>query len=41
MHFYAHFILDLILEGPENDSIWIETCCPQNSNIIIKFVVFD
>ena len=41
MHFEAHFILDLILEGPEDDSIGAETCCPKNSNIIIKFVVFD
>ena len=41
MHFLAHFILDIILEGPEDDSIGVETCYPKNSNIIIKFVVFD
>ena len=39
--FAAHFILDLILEGPEDDSIGVEKCCPKNSNIIINFVVFD
>ena len=39
--FLAHFILDLILEGPEDDSIGVEICCPRNSNIIINFVVFD
>ena len=33
--------MDLILEGPEDDSIGVETCCPKNSNIIIMFVVFD
>ena len=32
--------MDLILEGPEDDSIGVETFCPKNSNII-KFVVFD
>ena len=41
IHFEAHFILDLILEGPEDDSIGVEICCPKNSNIIMKFVVFD
>ena len=35
------YAVDLILEGPEDDSIGVETCCPKNSNIIIKFVVFD
>ena len=38
---WTHFILDLILEGSEDDSIRVETCCPINSNIIIKFVVVD
>jgi hypothetical protein len=33
--------MDLILEGPEDDSIGAETRCPIKSNIIIKFVVFD
>ena len=33
--------MDLILEGPEDDSIGVETCCPKNSNIIIKIVMFD
>ena len=33
--------MDLILEEPEDDSIGVETCCPKNSNIIVKFVVFD
>ena len=33
--------MDLILEGPEDDSIGVETCCTKNSNIIIKYVVFD
>ena len=41
LHALAHFVLDLILEGPENDSTGVETCCPKSSNIIIKFVVFD
>ena len=41
MHFQAHFILDLILEVLGDDSIGVETCCPKNSNIIVKFVVFD
>jgi hypothetical protein len=41
MHFYVHFSLDLNLEGSEDDSIGVETCCPKNSNTVIKFVVFD
>ena len=41
MHFQAHFVLYRILEGLEDDSIEVETCCPKNTNIIIKFVVFD
>ena len=36
-----YYIRVLILEGPEDDSIGVETCCPKNSNIIIEFVVFD
>ena len=39
--FLAHLILDLILEGPEDDLTGVETCYPKNSNIIIKLVVFD
>ena len=37
--FRLTFIFDLILEGPEDDSIGVEICCPKNSNIIIMFVV--
>jgi hypothetical protein len=33
--------LDLILEGPEDDLVRVETCCPKNNDIIKSFVVFD
>ena len=29
------------VEGPEDDCITIETCCPNTIINIIKFVVFD
>ena len=33
--------MDLILEGPEDDSMGVETFCPNNCNIMIEFVLFD
>ena len=38
---FEHFKDLFFLEGPQNNSIRIETCCPSTIINIINFVVFD
>ena len=35
--YYVYYCITVFLEGPEDDSIRIETCCPNTILNIIKF----